>query len=65
MIDQAGRERRFEAFRVELLDRGELRRVNLVAENEGAAARAMLEQAVDRARLEILRVLPRPRVGFA
>lgn len=55
----------FDRFRVELLDRGELRRVDVVAENEQQARRAAMGAARDLRQCEILAVAPRPRVGFA
>jgi hypothetical protein len=50
---------------VELLDRGELRRVDVLAEGEQAARRAALGAVADLRQAEILDVRLRPRVGFA
>jgi hypothetical protein len=54
----------FEKFRVEMVEAGELRKLTIEAECEGAARRAAMAAARDRAAVEVCEIRPL-RVGFA
>lgn len=54
----------YEKFRVEMVEAGELRKLTIEAECEGAARRAAMAAAKDRAAVEVVAIRPL-RIGFA